>query len=629
LKRLVALGLILILAGAVFASVLHAAQPVRAEDDTAQAGKRVVTLKVSYTAHEWWLVRYRGNEIDCRILADHEGLPITDEILVWCNSVLANEWKAQKPCTLKEGQTSQDCPGLYLYEVGSFPAEKEVKVELPLPSVYVTVTGCSPEPPSNTCTSPPMLLLTGEEPLPNESIISIQGVLGGEPFSCNNGDCDLPLKPTGPQGASMEFWAESSFGDQSEHYTAMVRVVPQGDFMSPEDASSDPTLYYVDVISSQWRGAPVASCSDVWQSFPDVSGPPPWLTTPDDPQQLYSTVPLDILAGMLIANGQVDASSCPGVGLSTGVTANECGVESAQEQVISWQNQFNSDILQAARDTGVPAQLLKNVFARESQFWPGIYNSYKEAGLGQLTEKGADTVLLWNPSFFSQFCPLVLHADRCSLGFGNITADEQAMLRGALVTKVNAACSDCEAGIDLTQAQFSVRVFAEGMAGNCEQVGRIMTNITGKTPGSTTSYVDLWRFTLVNYNAGPGCLWTAVKRASNKHEPLDWEHVAAQLDPACASAVDYVEDISIALSGIQPTPTSWVYPGQPVPGLTAVYVPTPTPGPTTMRTPTPIRTSVARTPTATSPGYPSGPTATSPGYPSGPTSTLPGYPGGS
>lgn len=629
LKRLAALGFVLILTGVLIGSAVNTAQPVSAQAETPQAGKRVTTLKVAYTAHEWWLVRWRGNEIDCRILVDHEGLPIVDEILVWCNSVLANEWKATKPCTLKEGQTIQDCPGLYLFEVGSFPAEKQVKVELPLPSVWISVTGCSPVPPSNSCTSPPSLLLTGEEPLPNESIISIQGVLDGEPFSCNNGNCTLPLKPTGPQGVSMEFWAESSFGDSSEHFTALVRVVPHGDFMSPEDTSSDPTLYYVDVISSQWRGAPVASCSDVWQSFPEVSGPPPWLITPDDPQKLYSSVALDLLAGMLIANGQVDASSCPGGGLASQANANECGLEKAHDQVISWQNQFDADILQAAKDTGVPAQLLKNVFARESQFWPGIYQSYKEVGLGQLTEKGADTVLLWNPSFFSQFCPLVLHADRCARGFGNITADEQAMLRGALVTKVNAACTDCEAGIDLTQAQFSVRVFAEGMVGNCEQTGRIMTNITGKPPGATTSYVDLWRFTLLNYNAGPGCLWTAVKRASNAREPLDWEHVSSHLDPACQTGVDYVDDISITRSGIQPTPTSWVYPGQLPPGVTAVYVATATPGSVISRTPTPRPTSTRRptttpgTPTSTVPGYPGGSTPTT-----GPTSTLPSYPGG-
>lgn len=623
LKRLAALGVILVLAVVLIGSAANFARPVSAQEETPEADKRITTLKVSYTAHEWWLVRWRGNAVDCRVVVDHEGLPIPDEIRVWCNTVLYNEWNATRPCVLKEGETSEDCPGLYLFEVGSYPAEKEVEVELPLPSVWVSISGCSPEPPGNRCSSPPNLRLTGEEPLPNETIIAIHGILDGEPFNCNNGACSLPLRPTGPQGVEMEFWAESSFGDSSPHYTAQVRVVPRGDFMSPEQTSSDPTLYYVDVISSQWRGGPLASCSDVWQSFPDVGGPPPWLTTPDDPEDLYSEIPLAYLAGMLIANGQVDAGSCPGGGLESELTANTCGLEAARDEVIAWQNQFDQDILQAARETGVPAQLLKNVFNRESQFWPGIYNTYKEAGLGQLTEKGADTVLLWNPSFFSQFCPLVLHNDRCVLGFGNITSDEQAMLRGALVTRVNAACPDCPAGIDLTQAQFSVRVFAEGLVGNCEQTGRILTNVTGQPPGRLTSYVDLWKMTLLNYNAGPGCLSTAVQRTFQARTTYTWENITARLDPACESAIDYVEDIGIAMSGIQPTPTSWVYPGRPTPGVTAVAQPTGTLRPTLARTPTPGG------PTATQagyPGYPGQPTATTSGQP---TATLPGYPGDS
>jgi len=54
-----------------------------------------------------------------------------------------------------------------------------------------------------------------------------------------------------------------------------------------------------------------------------------------------------------------------------------------------------------AKESGVPAHLLKNMwFAKESQFWPGA-SSKTDVGLGQLTEKGADTTLMWNPLFSS------------------------------------------------------------------------------------------------------------------------------------------------------------------------------------------------------------------------------------
>ncbi len=637
LKRMAVLLLTVTLLSTVLTAALSFPVPVSAEDDPPpEELKRKTTLDVTYTSYEWWLVRWNDNEITCRFLVDHEGLPIDDEINTWCGQTLYNEWKSTYGCTLNaDDPQSPTCRGLYLFQFTSFEDQKTVEVELPLPSVWVSVSGCSPEPPGNRCDSTPYLLLTGEEPLPNEMIISIQGTLNGDPFVCNGMSCEIPLAPTGQQGILVEFWAQSSFGDASEHYTAQVRVNAQGDFMSPDGASSDSPQYYVDVLSTQWRGAPLASCSEIWQSFPDIGGPPAWLTSPETPADLASSVSLYYLAGMLIANGEVDASMCSDGGLQTSVTASECGVDVAYDEVVAWQNQFDNEIFNTALETGIPAQLLKNIFSRESQFWPGIYHSYKEAGLGQLTENGADTVLLWNPDFFDQYCPLALHQDRCDLGFGNLSAEEQALLRGSLVRKVNAACEDCPAGIDLSQAQFSVQVFAEGLAGNCEQVNRLYNNVTGAAAGLSSDYADLWRFTLVNYNAGSGCLGNALQLTFNQGEPLDWEHVTAHLEEACQPAVAYVDDITARSGGPQPTPTSWVYPGQPIPEITAVLLPTRTPGSGANVTPTvgPSATpgpSPTPGPTSTpgdSSGYPAPTYTGGDGYPepSDPT-PIPNYP---
>ena len=246
--------------------------------------------------------------------------------------------------------------------------------------------------------------------------------------------------------------------------------------------------------------------------------------------------------------------------------------------------QGNERITPVSREQNAsgPARLLKNVFSRESQIWPGIFSTYKEAGLGQLTEQGADTVLLWNPSFFAQFCPLVLNQAFCDLGWGNLGAAEQAMLRGALVKKVNAACPTCPTGIDISQAQYSVRIFAEGLLANCEQTGRILRNLTGLEPGLSSSYEDLWRFTLVNYNAGPGCLSNAVQQALARNEALTWANITAHLEPACQGAIGYVEDISRVFKAT-PTPTPWLLIGEPLPTATPsaplplqpIFTPTP------------------------------------------------------
>lgn len=603
-QRLLLRGLLVLLVGGLIATAaLQSADvPVRAEEGTPEAPKRLTTLTVDYTAYEWWLVRWRGNQIVCRFIIDHEGLPIGDEINTWCGDVYSAEWTQSKPCALTSpGQTLQDCPGMYLHFFESKPAKKKVQVELPPPSVWASLSGCTVEPPGNRCAGAPLLVLTGEEPLPNEAIISISGVYNGDPFNCSGDPCSLPLKPTGSQGADLEFWAESSFGDSSPHYTGLIRVLPRGDFMAPEGASSDPPLYYIDVITDQWRGGPQASCSDTWQSFPAAGGPEPWLTTPLNASNLYTDVSLYYLAAMLISNKQVDASSCLNGGLENPLSANECGLNAARSQVVAWQNRFDEQILKVGRETGVPAQLLKNVFSRESQFWPGMFKNYKEAGLGQLTDQGAQTVLLWNRDFYDQFCPQVLHQTRCDLGFGNLPVNEQAMLQGALVKKVNAACVDCEGGIDLTQAEFSVKVFAETMSANCTQTGKIITNTTGLLPGKAASYTDLWRFTLVNYNAGAGCLTTAIKRAYLAGQPLTWENVSSRLEVACKGALDYVDDISMINSGVKPTPTPWVVFGTPMTPTGPIATLLGTPQPT--RTPTLPGTQIATTPVPGYPGY--------------------------
>jgi hypothetical protein len=188
--------------------------------------------------------------------------------------------------------------------------------------------------------------------------------------------------------------------------------------------------------------------------------------------------------------------------------------------------------------------LLKNLFARESQFWPGIYQAAGDVGLGQLTENGADTTLFWNASFFNQFCPMILPASTCGEGYMHLEEEEQVALRRALVGSVNATCEDCPLGLDLTQADFSVGVFAHTMIANCEQTGQVIYNYTRQSPGEVASYEDLWKFTLVNYNVGGGCLAEGITRAQGENLDLTWENVSPFLFGACSGAVDYVNDIS-------------------------------------------------------------------------------------
>jgi len=201
-------------------------------------------------------------------------------------------------------------------------------------------------------------------------------------------------------------------------------------------------------------------------------------------------------------------------------------------------------IMTTSAETGVSARLLKNLFARESQFWPGRFPALDDVGLGQLTEDGADTTLFWNSSFYDWFCPLVLSGERCGRGYMHLEDDERLLLRQSLVANVNATCEECPLGLDLTKSELSINVFAQTLIANCRQTGQVVRNLTGSAPGASVSYEDLWKFTLVNYNAGPGCLAEAISSARLNGLELTWENITPYLPPACKPAIDYVNDIS-------------------------------------------------------------------------------------
>lgn len=543
-KQIIIRGLRIFL---IFALLLAVFNPKSAETAATlfSQEKRTTKIEVDYTLHEWWLLSWNSGEIVCQVYTEREGWPDHSEVLYYCGEQIQKEWVETNACIYTADiNNPEDCKGLYLHRASSTPMKKEVEVNLPVPEVYITVVGCNSENGQNNCSALPYLRFQAYEPLPNETTIQIVGRYNGMGFSCPGGFCDLPLTPTGTEGVSVEFWSESSFGDSSEVFTAQIRVIPWGDFANPDSQSVDEPTYYVDVLSSQWVGEGKSTCSEIWQSFLPVDGPPSWLRSPQLVEQLESDRDYYLLAGMLIKQGLVDAEQCENGGLESNGAATVCGMEAAQPQVIEWQNQFNAEIIQVANQTGVPGQLMKNVFARESQFWPGIYLRASEAGLGHLSSLGADAVLLWNPSFYSQYCPLMLSEEVCQRGFGNLDVKQQEMLRGGLVQKVNAACPNCPVGIDLAKANFSISVFARSLLANCEQVRQIVYNNTGRSPGQIIPYEDLWKFTLVNYTSGSGCLGNAMQRTLNNGNSLTWENVSFNLEPICRLAIDYVDEVS-------------------------------------------------------------------------------------
>src|SRR5512143_1888851 len=202
---------------------LSGAYSVRAAGDSGGEKVRQTTIVVTYTRYEWWLLRWSDNQLLCHVYVDHEGLPNANDILTDCGGTVYKQGIVTQPCSQSDlGELFPSaCTGLYLYFIGSAPAEKEVKIDLPPAVVYVTLSGCNPVPPENLCPSIPSLHLEGVEPLPNEQIIAIHVKMDNVETTCSGNTCDVPLHATRMAGTTVEFWADSSFGDSSEVFSAL------------------------------------------------------------------------------------------------------------------------------------------------------------------------------------------------------------------------------------------------------------------------------------------------------------------------------------------------------------------------------------------------------------------------
>ena len=502
--------------------------------DDGETPVRQTSVQVQYTRSKWWLIRWADNLILCTVYTSEAGLPTSDDIYDSCGKTIYEDWIKTLPCE----REAADCAGVYLHLISREPAEKTITVDLPPMEVYLSIGNCSNINTENLCSQLPTLVFSGIEPIPEEKITTIRGYIDGRPFQCASDTCEININSTPRRGVEVDFWAESSFGDSSEEFKAMIRVVESG-------FSTDPTSrgWYIDVISTQWKGNPAPICAQLWNSLPPIGESPDWLSTPVTSEFLATETPYYYLAGRLIAQGIVNAETCSGGGLQSNGYANECGLEQALPNVIEWQNKFDQQILEVANQVSIPAVLLKNIFAQESQFWPGAFKDPKEFGLGQLTDSGAETILIWDTRYFFQFCPTILDADTCRRGYVYLTQENQELVRGALANKVKADCPTCPGGLNIFNVEESIELFAHTLVANCAQVSRIVFNATSQSPGIVSDYENLWKLTTANYHIGPGCTSYAVFNTYARRETLTWDNISKYLTPVCQGAGSYVEKV--------------------------------------------------------------------------------------
>lgn len=387
----------------------------------------------------------------------------------------------------------------------------------------------------------PYVILTAFASIPRSGSVFLSGFADTREFICAAPPCVIYLEPG---TTSFVFRAYSDTGEASEEIIASVRVSQvENGYLVTIDSVSQFTVF-------------TDSCSQTWgvDNAEDVS----WDDFVQFPYQINTKKTLHYLATQLLLTGIVDASDCPAGGLSLGLDwPTGCGLERANSKMIEWQNQYDDYIWLVSRDDGIPPKILKTLLEIESQFWPGNQRFYMdEIGLGQVNQLGMDVLLRRDPALYLQYCSAVL--SDCTRPYLSLEPAQQAMIRGAVVSTMNATCSTCPNGIDLSKAKESVLLIGKLLEANCQQVEAILNQVIRPDPdadaatataavstivagGSTgnTTYEDLWRFTLSSYHNGSSCLQDAIQTVRKAKLPVTWENVSEQL--TCRGGADYVD----------------------------------------------------------------------------------------
>ena len=518
---------------AVFWVVLYSAQSTTAQDGGDR--DRVKVVEINTTQYIWELVSRTDGQILCQAILDRPTQPTLQETIDICGDVIFPVEPTPTPL-IQPTATATPPPGATpvpgavdedVFDLNEFfqnvywrfVSSRDLvrTVEVPLPEMVLNLN--APSGPVENL----FVTITAYEPLVGEQITGVYGILNGWEFTCAPPRCDVPISGD----SALEFWATSSFGDESDHVYATLRQIPSEQGKRLEITSITPVVSFVDSCSSIW-GTPLYDVPS-WARFP---------TSPDD---LATMKPYQYLAGRLIFSGVVDASDCPGGGLTTDGAPNACGLEKAGPAVIEWQNQFDVTIWDAGRDLGVPPVVLKTLIGQETQFWPGNGRNTLlfEYGLGQLSQSGADVALRWDNDLYQTICSGVILD--CSVMYGRLSPWLQATMRGAMMRAVNTECATCPNGVDIVKTHETIPILGRTLRANCRQAKYMIDRRQMKA-----GYEDLWKLTFVSYHSGYQCLANALNYAAFNREQADWASVSKYL--TCYNGTAYVNDMWTALN---------------------------------------------------------------------------------
>ena len=496
-----------------FVSLFVLFRPTKADDNLGRHFDEEVVVMVRH----WQLARWQDGGTVCDFQLQHQAWPSWNDVSQGCGPEVAKAWQSTPPCQdAFYGGTGAKCTGLVLRQLGQSAYSYTRRVELPEITLRVVATNCTP---GEECSTRPEIQVLAKEPLGDYQITRVHVRVGDRERIYDGFDAILRLPLTNDQGATLIYWAESSFGDESQRHTVKFRAVR-------EDGTE--SSYRFDLLNDDWEST-LPGGSVLWDIFPPSDGSLPQLfEQPPSAVYLATANRYAYLAGHLIRTGKVDVSECRDSGLSLDGAATVCGEKVSAPKVVEWQNQYDEQIFASALDYHIPAHVLKAVIAQESQFWP-VSNDPYELGLGYVTENGVDMLMLWNINYYLSLCVPAYGNNSCSAGYSNLQADRQTIIRRIAFDKIGT-----QAEIDLLAAM---------LYASAAQTKQMVVNVAHTEPAGVSTYEDMWKISVANYYSGSGCIGTALRASLDESKPFTWTNVSGYLLGDCQIAKDYVQRV--------------------------------------------------------------------------------------
>ena len=482
----------------------------------------------------WILANWSDRAPICRVDIYHDGLPTGQDIISQCGQNVFDQFFATPPCDVATTGSTTNCKGLYLiqsetsmeWNYQSYLNPVSLKFEFPDCDVVIGGYYCNEIPTMNIGFS---------EENSDGLELTVDSNFEDDAINCEQAVCKIHLYATGESGILLEIVIYDP--ESQTEYSQIVRV--KSIFLEEDEEVPRQEGWWVKFKS--FHRIDQAEFTNIW-SLEIPEDLPEWLVTKEE---LETDRNFYYLAGKMIIFGLVSPGTCPSKGLDLNGYATECGLTAVQNVIFEWQDQFDHVISFVSTQLDISPILLKNLIAKESQFWPENDPIDLEYGLGHMTLDGADTLFMWNYHFYDRYCNTENGFQTgCGFGYTELTDEQRSLLISNLINEVSIFCETCDRLIDYSHISFSIEVIGEVLLAYAIQTDQIIQNITGKSANSISSYEDLWKFTLANYNGGAGCLADSIQTAWDDNEILTWEAFALNVSEECKHIISYVEDIS-------------------------------------------------------------------------------------